>query len=77
MLHSKVIAAGRIAGEQWKLKDRKLAAQASQMCFEVFLVPSDTQGIGRNSNCQLLECQQQQQQTMELQLQVMLLFFLM
>lgn len=54
MLHREGIALGRIDGVWWELKD-KGAAQASQMCVEVFFVPTDTQGVSRNSNCQLLQ----------------------
>lgn len=54
MLRREGIALGRIDGVWWELKD-KGAAQASQMCIEVFFVPTDTRGVSRNSNCQLLQ----------------------
>ena len=56
------------------MEGQEASCASKRMCIEVLLVPNDTQAIGRNTNCQLLECHQQEKK-MGLQLQVMLLIF--
>lgn len=42
------------------IEGQEASCASKQMCIGVLLVPNDTQAIGRNTNCQLLECHQQE-----------------